>query len=171
MDKKTLYANIIIDISHEKLDRTFQYRIPENLLDQIHPGTPVEIPFGRSNRKIRGYVVEVTEEPEFAPERIKPVSHVIREGIPIEGQLIALAAWMRENFGGTMNQALKTVLPVKQKTTEKEQRLIWLKPDQTLFLLRQQRSLCWENCSASTRLPGRGFWKHCWNSRLFRMKQ
>ena len=131
MDKKTLYANIIIDISHEKLDRTFQYRIPENLLNQIHPGTPVEIPFGRSNRKIRGYVVEVTEEPEFAPERIKPVSHVIREGIPIEGQLIALAAWMRENFGGTMNQALKTVLPVKQKTTEKEQRLIWLKPDPT----------------------------------------
>lgn len=131
MDKKTLYANVIIDISHEKLDRTFQYRIPENLLDQIHPGTPVEIPFGRSNRKIRGYVVEVTEEPEFAPERIKPVSHVIREGIPIEGQLIALAAWMRENFGGTMNQALKTVLPVKQKTTEKEQRLIWLKPDPT----------------------------------------
>ena len=126
-----MYANVIIDISHEKLDRTFQYRIPENLLDQIHPGTPVEIPFGRSNRKIRGYVVEVTEEPEFAPERIKPVSHVIREGIPIEGQLIALAAWMRENFGGTMNQALKTVLPVKQKTTEKEQRLIWLKPDPT----------------------------------------
>ena len=124
-----MYANIIIDISHEKLDRTFQYRIPEKLLDQIHPGTPVEIPFGRSNRKIRGYVVEVTKEPEFAPERIKPVSHVIREGIPIEGQLIALAAWMRENFGGTMNQALKTVLPVKQKTTEKEQRLIWLKPD------------------------------------------
>ena len=75
--------------------------------------------------------MEVTEEPEFAPERIKPVSHVIREGIPIEGQLIALAAWMRENFGGTMNQALKTVLPVKQKTTEKEQRLIWLKPDPT----------------------------------------
>ena len=131
MDKKTLYANIIIDISHEKLDRTFQYRIPEKLLDQIHPGTPVEIPFGRSNVKIRGCVVAVTEEPEFAPERIKPVSHVIREGIPIEGQLIALAAWMRENFGGTMNQALKTVLPVKQKTTEKEQRLIWLKPDPT----------------------------------------
>ena len=131
MDKKTLYANIIIDISHEKLDRTFQYRIPEKLLDQIYPGTPVEIPFGRGNRKINGYVVEVTEEPEFAPERIKPVSRVIREGIPIEGQLIALAAWMRENFGGTMNQALKTVLPVKQKTMEKEQRLIWLKPDPT----------------------------------------
>ena len=60
---------------------------------------------------------------------MKSVLRVVREGIPIEGQLIALAAWMRENFGGTMNQALKTVIPVKQKTTEKEKRMIWLKPD------------------------------------------
>lgn len=128
-DKGTMYANIIIDISHEKLDRTFQYRIPEELQGEICPGTPVEIPFGRGNRSVNGYVVEVTDQAEFEPERIKPVKRVLRDGIPIEGQLIALAAWMRENFGGTMNQALKTVLPVKQKTTEKEQRLIWLKPD------------------------------------------
>ena len=54
MDKKTLYANIIIDISLEKLDRTFQYLIPEMLADQIHPGTPVEVPFGNGNRHMRG---------------------------------------------------------------------------------------------------------------------
>ena len=65
MDKKTLYANIIIDISLEKLDRTFQYLIPEMLADQIHPGTPVEVPFGNGNRHMRGYVVEVTDQPEF----------------------------------------------------------------------------------------------------------
>lgn len=129
MDKNTLYANIIIDISHEKLDRTFQYRIPEELREQIHPGTPVEIPFGRGNRSMNGYVVEVTDRAEFEPSRLKPIRRVLRDGIPIEGQLIALAAWIRENFGGTMNQALKTVIPVKQKTAEKEKRLIWLKPD------------------------------------------
>ena len=129
MDKKTLYANIIIDISLEKLDRTFQYLIPEMLADQIHPGTPVEIPFGNGNRHMRGYVVEVTDQSEFDVSRMKSVLRVVREGIPIEGQMIALAAWMRENFGGTMNQALKTVIPVKQKTTEKEKRMIWLNPD------------------------------------------
>ena len=127
MDKNTLYANIIIDISHEKLDRTFQYRIPEELKGEIHPGTPVEIPFGRGNRSVNGYVVEVTDRAEFEPSRLKPIRRVLRDGIPIEGQLIALAAWIRENFGGTMNQALKTVIPVKQKTAEKEKRLIWLK--------------------------------------------
>jgi primosomal protein N' (replication factor Y) len=35
-----MYANVIIDISHEKLDRTFQYRIPERLLAIISPLSP-----------------------------------------------------------------------------------------------------------------------------------
>ena len=29
------YANVIIDISHEKVDRPFQYRIPDALLGKI----------------------------------------------------------------------------------------------------------------------------------------
>ena len=33
----------------------------------------------------------------------------------IAGKLVALAAWMKEHYGGTMIQALKTVLPVKKK--------------------------------------------------------
>ena len=39
--------------------------------------------------------------------------------MPLEGQLIALAKWMRRTYGGTMNQALKTVLPVRKKVQEK----------------------------------------------------
>ncbi len=123
------YANVIIDISHEKLDRTFQYRIPERLEGKVHPGVPVDVPFGKGNRLKRGYVVEVTDTAEFDPERTKDLADVPEEGLPIEGQLVALAAWMRENFGGTMNQALKTVLPVKRKTAEKEQRMVHMVPD------------------------------------------
>ena len=51
------YARIIIDISHEKVDRTFDYRIPENLLADISVGTRVLIPFGRGNTMRKGYVV------------------------------------------------------------------------------------------------------------------
>ena len=37
----------------------------------------------------------------------------------IEAKLVALAAWMKEHYGGTMIQALKTVLPIKQKENAK----------------------------------------------------
>ena len=29
------YANVIVDISLEKLDKTFQYRVPEELQDSL----------------------------------------------------------------------------------------------------------------------------------------
>ena len=46
------FANVIVDISVEKLDKTFQYRIPEELKNRIEPGVQVDIPFG--NRTITG---------------------------------------------------------------------------------------------------------------------
>lgn len=38
------FANIIVDISHEKVDRPFQYRIPERLMGTIAVGMAVTIP-------------------------------------------------------------------------------------------------------------------------------
>ena len=55
------FANVIVDISHERLDRTFQYRIPERLKDRLQPGSRVRIPFGGGNRMIEGYVTELTD--------------------------------------------------------------------------------------------------------------
>ena len=48
------YADIIIDISHEKLDKTFQYRISPELEAQVTVGTQLWIPFGNGKRKIGG---------------------------------------------------------------------------------------------------------------------
>ena len=116
------YANIIVDISHEKLDKTFQYKIPEPLKEVLEIGMQVMIPFGKGSRKTTGYVVELTDTPEYEVEKLKEIDSIAEGSIPIESQLIALAAWMRKNYGGTMNHALKTVLPVKQKAREKQQR-------------------------------------------------
>ena len=32
------YADIIVDISHEKLDKSFQYLVPEKMKDEIQVG-------------------------------------------------------------------------------------------------------------------------------------
>ena len=44
----------------------------------------------------------------------------------MESRLIALAAWMKENYGSTMIQALKTVIPVKKQVQKKEIRHLCL---------------------------------------------
>ena len=46
---KKEFAKVIVDISHEKVDRPFGYRIPERLADSVTPGVRVKIPFGAGN--------------------------------------------------------------------------------------------------------------------------
>ena len=46
------YANVIVDISLEKLDRTFQYRVPEELEDGLSVGMQVVVPFGNGSRRL-----------------------------------------------------------------------------------------------------------------------
>ena len=123
------YANIIVDISLDKLDKTFQYAIPPELQEQIHPGVQVDIPFGK--RTLTGYVVEVTEEPEFDVDKIRPLIGIHEGSVPMESQLIEMAAWIRKNYGSTMNQALKTVLPIKKQTRHVEHKTVKLLLDET----------------------------------------
>ena len=120
------FANIIVDISLEKLDRTFQYRIPEELQDILKEGMQVRVPFGNGGRILTGYVLELTDNCEWDEEKLKPILGLAEKGIRLEGQLIALAAWMRRTYGSTMNQALKTVLPVKKSVQEKISRKVRL---------------------------------------------
>lgn len=133
-----MYANVIVDISHEKLDKTFQYSIPEELLCDIRPGVCVDIPFG--SRTITGYVIEVTDEPEYDPTKTKPLIGIKAHSVAVEAKLIALAAWIRRNYGSTMNQALKTVIPVKKQAKEQVSRSIALKIDKVRA--RAQLALC-----------------------------
>lgn len=118
----TLYADIIVDISHEKLDKTFQYRVPERLRERLEPGACVMIPFGNGNRLIKGYVVSLGENCQFAPEKIKDIAGLPEKETGVEDKMIALAAWIRRNYGCTMIQALKTVLPAKQSVKKLEHR-------------------------------------------------
>ena len=102
----------------------------------------VEIPFGRGNHMRTGYVIGISDEPNYDVDRIKPVHRIIENQIPVEGQLIRLAAWMKETYGSTMYQALKTVMPVKETVRPVEKKTVQLAVDAEegrLRLLEYQR--------------------------------
>lgn len=116
------YANIIIDISHEKVDRMFQYVVPGELRGRVKPGSCVSVPFGAGNRLRKGYCIGLTDRAEYAPEKLKPIAALEEKSLPAQDRYIRLAAWMKEQYGSTMIMALKTVLPVKRKIKNPEKR-------------------------------------------------
>ena len=109
------YADIIIDISHEQVDRPFQYRIPEALRGQVIPGSCVTVPFGRGDTLRSGYVIALSARPQIEVSRIKEIAGTKEAGEGADASLIRLAVWMRNTYGGTLIQSLKTVLPAYKK--------------------------------------------------------
>ena len=125
-----MFADVIVDISHEKLDRPFEYIIPEELEGLIKVGSCVIIPFGRSDKKIKGFVLNIKEEAEFDKKRLKAIDSIPQENVPLESSMIELAYFIKTNYGSTMNKALKVTLPVKKSSKPLTEKFICLKiPD------------------------------------------
>lgn len=130
------YADVIIDLSVKNVDRIFQYRIPDHLRDLVKPGVQVNIPFGKGNTGRKGIVVGLSKETDYDPQKMKELLDVETGVVPIRTQMICLAFWMKDRYATTMNQALKTVLPVKAKVTPREERVIVsLKPKNEISTL------------------------------------
>ena len=121
-----MYAKVIVDITHEKLDKVFEYRIPSELEGVLQVGMEVIIPFGKGNRETNGYVIGVAETCEYEAEKVKAILRPAEKRLAIEGKLVALAGWMKEHYGGTMIQALKTVLPIKKEEKQQIKRYVRL---------------------------------------------
>ena len=125
-----MYADIIIDISHEQLDKTFQYAIPPELEGILEIGSVVRVPFGKGNRQLTGYVISMTQEPSYDVNRIKFIEGIADKRVNAATDMIKLAFWLKTHYGCTMNQALKTVIPVKDKINQKVKRAVCLNIDE-----------------------------------------
>ena len=82
-----MYAEVIVDIASEQVDRQFTYRVPETL--NIVPGMRVRVPVGP--REKEGFVVRLKEEPDYDESRIKPILATLEEYPALLPPLMALA--------------------------------------------------------------------------------
>ena len=76
-----MFARVIVDISNANVNRLFTYAVPEEI--SLCEGQRVIVPFGRGNRPIEGFVLELVDEPgterEVSRVRISasPPKHLI----------------------------------------------------------------------------------------------
>jgi len=114
-----VYADIIVNISLKELDRPYTYRVPQSLANEATVGSPVIVPFGNGTRTLKGYIVSLKDNAGIDESRVKDIIEVCQKSNAIEERMIALAWWIKEQFGSTMNEALKCCLPVKDVIKEK----------------------------------------------------
>ncbi|HBZ53111.1 MAG TPA: primosomal protein N' [Eubacterium sp.] len=130
-----MFASVIVDSNYSKLDKTFTYIVPTELEELIRVGMTVLVPFGKGNRPMKAYVMEIMYDiPESTLDdgmsfAYKEITGIYKDKLKIEDKLIALAGFIKHNFGGTMAAALKIVMPVRDKVREVTRHYIYRSAD------------------------------------------
>lgn len=104
------YVGVIINNSSVQLDKIFTYKVPEHLLQRIDIGHRVKVPFGRTNKLIDAFVVELYEE-YSGNNKIKELSEMC-ESFPLFSKKdLIIIKKMREKYLSTYLECIKPFIP------------------------------------------------------------
>ena len=109
------------------MDRCFSYLVPEEIREEVKPGVRVLVPFGKGDNVRQAFVLYTSDGTEVPEGKIKSILSVAPRSKNVEQDLISLAIWMRERYGGTLYQSLSVVLPAKVEAESRKSRFLMLK--------------------------------------------
>ena len=135
-----MIAEVIINSTAKKLNRTFDYNIPKKLEDLIFVGTKVLVPFGRKKEPEEGYVIKLKEKSEFE------VKDIIDLGEKIEEEKIGLAKWMSKKYFCNISDCIKLM---QTPGTRTKQNKIQDKSINTIYLKKEIEQIEYEIESGS----------------------
>ena len=122
------FCQVIVDINHTDVDHVFTYRVPAGL--DVCPGMRVHVPFGP--RRMEGVVVEMTQECDLPPERVKDVVDTLEDYPAVLPSLLELAVHIQKTSFCTLAMALRLMVPAQmrgQRVHEKTQEIVTLTVD------------------------------------------
>ncbi|MBE5783359.1 MAG: primosomal protein N' [Clostridiales bacterium] len=106
-----MYAEIIVDIASEQVDRVFTYRVPENMA--LEPGMRVKVPFGPKEKE--GFVIRLKEQSDYDESKIKPIHSLLEDYPALLPKLMELAWEIREKCHCPLCEALRLMLPAEMR--------------------------------------------------------
>ena len=101
-----MVAFVAVDAAVYAIDKPYSYQIPPEMNVQV--GSRVIVPFGRSNRRTEGIVLDISEEEHSG---LKAIERPLDNEPVISPEFIRMAAFLRERYFCTFYDAIKAMLP------------------------------------------------------------
>ena len=109
-----MIAEVVINRTARKLNKTFDYGVPKELEDLIVIGSKVLVPFGKGEKLEQGFVVNLKEKTGFEVKNIKKLEDNITD------KQIELARWMAKRYFCNVSDCIKLMLTPGTRTKEKK---------------------------------------------------
>ena len=125
-----MVAEVIINTIAKELNKTYDYIIPDSILNQIKIGSRVFVPFGRAKQK-EGFVIGIKKESEFANKEIIKLEDNI-----LTKENVELAKLMSRRYFCNISDCIKLMLPpgatstnIENRVKDKTESFVYLKKD------------------------------------------
>ncbi len=110
------------------VDRVFEYLVPDSLRSQLRVGQRVRVPFGRGDRPVVGFCVDLGK-----PERregLKSVGGLVDPDPLIDEHMLELTHWIADRYLCTWGQVLDMAVPagVKKQAGTREMLMLQVTP-------------------------------------------
>lgn len=111
-----MIAQILVDVKAKNVNKTYDYLVPENLIDFIEIGARVVVPFG--SRKVMGFVLGLTDKSEY-DQQLKTISKILDLESFLTKELIDIALDLSKKTNTLLIRVLETILPSALKVIYK----------------------------------------------------
>lgn len=129
-----MVAKVVFDNREHNIDRFFDYKVPDELLNKICVGMRVRVPLGVKNYTAIGIVVKICEESDF--QNLKHIQSCVGDEPVCSKKMINLCMWLRDRCFCSFYQALRLVVPpgMNKGVTHKSIRFVKLVMKETELL-------------------------------------
>ncbi|MBU3214146.1 primosomal protein N' [Clostridium estertheticum] len=116
------YAGVVVNNDSVQVDKIFTYKIPTSLLGVLQLGFRVKVPFGRGNRTLDAFVLELYQQCENV-SYIKEITSICDEMPLLKITDIELVKIMKKKYLCTYLECIKVIIPrgitkgIKKKTS------------------------------------------------------
>lgn len=114
-----MYAEVLIEYNNKAIDKTFTYKIPIFLKDDLKVGMKVQVPFGQ--KVINGFVTKITNEYNDSYQ-LKEIVNIVDKYLVLNEEMLKLGTFLQQKTLCTKIAAYQTMLPsslkVKTQNTE-----------------------------------------------------
>ena len=112
-----MYANVIIEYGVKSLNKTFIYKVPDELKEKIKVGMKVYVPFGKT--EVFGFVMELIENNPTEYEA-KEIIRIDNEELVLNKEMMDIGKYLSNITLCTLITAYQTMLPSSLKIKRQE---------------------------------------------------
>lgn len=106
----TKIAKLAIQSGLPQLDRLFDYRVPEELVESVKVGSRVKITFGSSKKVLDGFVVELGSTSEFEG-KLSEIQSVVGDRAALQPDVFSLCSRLAERSACSLGELVKIAVP------------------------------------------------------------